>query len=75
MVEKIELFKTSDGELFEQENDAVNHQLILDLVEAFGEVRWIETVDPKDMKAFLLENKTEILKLYGMVAPVWGIKG
>ncbi|HCH8772177.1 TPA: hypothetical protein NNR60_004696, partial [Salmonella enterica] len=52
MVEKIELFKTSDGELFEQENDAVNHQLILDLVEAFGEVRWIETVDPKDMKAF-----------------------
>jgi hypothetical protein len=56
MASKVPAYKTSDGMLFEQEADAVNHELLL----LVADVKSVVEVDPKGLGAWMADQQTRI---------------
>jgi hypothetical protein len=68
-IQKMSVYKTSDGEIFELETEAITHQNKLDIEDVifngefltYGELRFPRA---SDLIEFLIEHKDSIMKLY-----------
>ena len=64
---KIEAWKTSDNEVFEEETKAEKHQVELDTLESFRLVYYRGMVESaEDIINLLVENRGTILDYYGL---------
>lgn len=70
-MEKVEVFKTSDGKLFEEEDEARDHEGNLNFQNWYDNIEEplltrTESVESADMLNWLLKFKYKVLELYGM---------
>lgn len=61
MVKRVTLFEAKDGEQFNTERAAIRHELLLDLIDQFGDVKYMDEIDTQQMGEFLLNNKSVIM--------------
>ena len=62
-IEKIKAFKASDGKVFENQDDALNHQTVLDF-HAEVELDWDHPTSADCLQDWLNKNQTLVEKYY-----------